>query len=72
MAEIPVPFIEEDVDTSDRSGVIMTLVMLIAGFAVYTMTSSIGEYVANVANSKLGEFIGFNPATGEDSEVPGV
>jgi hypothetical protein len=47
----------------------MTVGMLIAGFAVFSMASGIGGYLANQANSALSGVLGFNPATGEDSGV---
>lgn len=49
------------------TGAVFTIVSLVLGFAVFSMTESIGGYVAARANSFLGNFIGFNPGTGNDS-----
>jgi hypothetical protein len=73
MPEVEVPFTSQEVDTSNPSEGLSTVVMLIAGFALFSMASGIGNYVADKANSALGGVIGVNPATGESNEgVPGV
>lgn len=74
MAEVEVPFADTEVDTSEPSQAVTTVVFLIAGFAIFSMASGIGGYLANQANSALGSVLGFNPATGEseDDDVPGV
>lgn len=69
MAEVPVPFMDEEIDTDEGLGAGVTVGVLILGFAVFAMAQSIGSYLANQANSTLGELIGFNPATGESNEA---
>ena len=69
MPKVEVPFTDSEVDTSEPSDGLMTVGMLIAGFAVFSMASGIGGYLANQANSALSGVLGFNPATGEDSGV---
>jgi hypothetical protein len=68
MAEVPVPLTEEEIDTSDPTNALMAVGMLIVGFGVFSMTQSIGDRLANTANSALGQVLGQNPATGEDSD----
>lgn len=72
MASVEVPIADEEIDTSNPTMAIMTVLGLIAGFAVFSMTSSIGDYVARVINSQLGNVLGTNPATGESDEGLGV
>lgn len=67
MAEIDVPFVDSEVNTSNPTGSLMTVVMLIVGFGLFYMASSIGQYVAGQANSAVGNILGVNPATGSDS-----
>lgn len=67
MAKAEIPFTDQEVSTSNPSGSVMTILMLIAGFAVFSMASDIGDNLGDRINSAIGEFIGTNPATGEDS-----
>jgi len=68
MAKVEVPFTEQEVDTSSPTSAAMTIVLLIGGFAVFSMASGIGDYVASRANNSLAAVIGFNPATGSDGD----
>jgi hypothetical protein len=76
MAEIGIPFVEEDVDTSEgASSTLMTVGMVILGFAIFAWAQGVGNYVAQIVNSNLASVLGFDPTTGEDSSdggVPGV
>jgi hypothetical protein len=71
MTDIPIPFVDGDVDTDDPQSALMTVVLLIGGFAVFTMASDIGGYVAQRINSGLAGVLGFNPANGQ-SEGPDI
>jgi hypothetical protein len=72
MTEVPIPFVEEDVDTSEPSSALMSIALLIAGFGLFAMASDIGGYVGTRINQGIGTVLGFNPATGEDSGDNGV
>jgi len=61
------PFGMGDIDLMSTSAV-FAIVSLILGFAVFSMTESIGSYVASRANSTLGNYLGFNPGSGQSSE----
>lgn len=67
MAEVPVPFTEEEVDTSDGKGAVATVALLIAGFGVFSMAQGIGGTLANTATNKIAEYTGYDPSTGESS-----
>jgi hypothetical protein len=69
MDEIPVPFVDEDVDVSEPGSAAMTIAMLVGGFAIFAMAQSIGGQVGNRINSAIGTVLGFNPATGESEGV---
>ena len=69
MAKTDIPFTDSSVSTDDPSGTLMTVVMLIIGFGIFSMASNIGEYLGDRANSALGSVLGFNPASGEDEGV---
>jgi hypothetical protein len=69
MDEIPVPFVDEDVDVSEPGSAAMTIAMLIGGFAVFAMAQSIGNQVGGRINSALGSVLGFNPGTGQSEGV---
>jgi len=64
--EAQLPFGMGKIDLTS-TGAAVTVVTLILGFAVFSMTRDIGSYIASRANSFVGDRIGFNPATGEDS-----
>jgi hypothetical protein len=68
MSQIPVPFVDKSVDTSDPTSGMFTIVMLIAGMVVFYMSASIAQFGASRVNALLGNIIGFNPATGDDGE----
>lgn len=73
MAEVPIPFVEEDIDTdSGAQGILMTLGMVIAGFAILAWSQGVGEYVADEANSFVTSLLGFDPTSGEDEGGLGV
>jgi hypothetical protein len=68
MADIPVPLTDQEVNTNDPMDAGVMIGLLIVGFAIFAMAQGIGGYLASRANSVLGNYIGFNPATGEDSD----
>lgn len=73
MATIEVPFTDQEVDTSEPTSALTAILFLIAGFAVFAMTRSIGENAGQTLNQALGSILGVNPATGEsDDGIPGV
>ena len=63
--EAQLPFGMGTVDLTSATAVV-TIVTLILGFAVFSMTQSIGDYLGSKANDFVGNYLGFNPATGED------
>ena len=68
MADISIPFTDEEVDTdSGLRGVAMTVAMVIVGFAVLSWSQGVGGYLANKANSFVTNTLGFDPTSGEDS-----
>lgn len=68
MADIPIPFTDEEVDTgSGLRGVAMTLVMVIVGFAVFAWSRDVGGYLASEVNSFVADSLGVDPTSGEDS-----
>jgi hypothetical protein len=69
--KIDVPLVDEEVDASNPTSAIMAVVTLIAGFAIFSMTQGIGNYLANEANQSLSGVLGFNPATGESEDSGG-
>jgi hypothetical protein len=68
MAEVPIPFVDEDVDTDEGvSGVAMTVGLVIAGFAVLAWARGVGGYLASEANSTISNYLGVDPTSGESS-----
>jgi hypothetical protein len=68
MAEVPIPFIDEEVDTDDGTkSVLMTLVLVAVGFAAFAWLQDVGGYMASQANSFITNTVGFDPTSGEDS-----
>lgn len=68
MDEIPIPFTDQNVDPDDRTGAVMTIVLVIVGFGIFAMASSIGDYLGSKANQVIGDVTGVNPATGSNSD----
>jgi hypothetical protein len=67
MEDIPIPFTNEEVDTSSGvRGVAMTLAMVIVGFAVFAWSQDVGGYLASQANSVVTSALGFDPTSGDD------
>jgi hypothetical protein len=66
--EARLPFGMGKVDLTSAAAV-GTILAMILGFAVFSMTQDIGSYVGSRVNSALGDVIGFNPATGQDEGV---
>jgi len=66
VTEAQLPFGMGEVDLTSTSA-ILAIVSLILGFAVFSMTESIGNYLGSKANEFAGNYLGFNPATGQDS-----
>ncbi len=67
-----VPFVGAEVDLTNPTGFVVAAVSLIFGFAIFSMTESIGEQVGSSANALLSNILGRNVG-GEDTEsIPGV
>jgi hypothetical protein len=68
MAEVPIPFVDEDVDTDEgATGVLMTVGLVIAGFAVLAWARGVGGYLASEANSTLSNYLGIDPTSGQET-----
>jgi hypothetical protein len=64
MNTIYVPFVGE-VEVDSATGAGMLMVSLVAGTAVYSIAQGAGNNVADWASSKVGDFTGVNPQTGD-------
>jgi len=70
MPEVPIPFTDEEVDTSDdTSSILMTLVVVAAGFGLLAWLQGVGGMLANKANNYISELVGVDPTSGESSGV---
>jgi hypothetical protein len=67
--EARLPFDMGEVDLTNPMAVLAMVVSLIAGFTIFNMTGSIGEYAAQRLNSIIGSVVGFNPASGDSDGV---
>lgn len=72
MDSIPIPFADQQVDTSDPTKGVYTVLLLVAGFTIFSMASSIGEFAGSRINQGIGAVLGVNPATGESEDDGGV
>jgi hypothetical protein len=69
MADVPIPFVDENVDTDDGArGILTTLVVLIAGFAAFAWAQDVGGFVASKANSYISNLVGVDPTSGENTQ----
>ncbi|MFB6255261.1 MAG: hypothetical protein ABEH58_00800, partial [Haloplanus sp.] len=69
VTEANLPFGMGKIDLSSPMVAVVGIVSMILGWAVFSMTQDIGSYVGSRVNSALGNVLGFNPATGNDSEA---
>lgn len=73
MTDVPIPFVNKDLDTDEGSvGVLMTIGVLIAGFAVFAWAQDVGGYVADRVNSTIASVVGVDPTSGDDAGVDAV
>ena len=70
MAEIEVPFVESDIDTSDGVGSLMTVGVLVIGFALFAFARTAGNTLFQKANQMLSNLVGVN-ANGSNNNGPG-
>jgi len=69
MADIPIPFTNQDVDTDDGvSGILMSMAVTATGFMLLYMSQTLGNTAFQQVNSALGDFLGYN-ASGSADEV---
>jgi len=72
MAEVPIPFTDEEIDSSSGAqGVAFSLATIIAGFALLAWSQDVGSYVADRVNSFLTSLLGVDPTSGESDDELG-
>lgn len=70
MAEVPIPFVDREIDTDDDgTSILVTVGVLIVGFALFAWFQQIGGTLATRLNSFFANMTGFNPSTGDSSGV---
>jgi len=68
MAEVPVPFTGEEIDTSDGGGdVAMKIGLITAGFGVLAMARGVGGALASTVNNKIAQITGYDPLSGQST-----
>lgn len=67
--DIPIPFVDSEVDTSEPSSALKTVVMLVVGFGVFAMASDIGGMVAQRVNSAIFAAVGMEDQSGGSNGV---
>ena len=73
MAEVPIPFVDEDLDTDDdATSLVLTVGAIILGFALFAWLRGVGNYVADQANSTISNIIGFDPTSGDSTDNGGA
>lgn len=74
MSDIPIPLTGKEIDTDDdASSILMTVGVMIVGFAALAWFQGVGNYLATVVNGQISNVIGVDPTSGEDAGgVPGV
>lgn len=61
-SDIPIPFVDQEVDTDDPTKGLMTVGVVVIGFAIFAMASSIGANLGQRVNDSIGTLTGVNPA----------
>jgi hypothetical protein len=73
MADIPIPFTDEEVDTDDDwKSIVVTLVAVAVGFGLLVWLRDVGGTLASQANSYISNTIGFDLTSGQTSQTGGA
>lgn len=73
MVSYEIPFTSQEVDTDDGAmSVVMTLALVVVGFATFAWAQDVGGVVANQVNSAITGVVGVDPTSGQDSGADGV
>lgn len=54
MANVPVPFVNRTLSTDDPFGAVLTVILLVIGFAVFFLAADLGESVKRTGSQTLG------------------
>jgi hypothetical protein len=69
MPEVPIPFTDQSVDSDDDApSIVMTIVGVLAGFALLAWLRGVADNLANEANSFISNLIGYDPTSGENTQ----
>lgn len=58
MAEVEVPFVDQEVDTSEPTSLVMTIFTIIAGGAIFFMATNYAQRLANSATNATDQLLG--------------
>lgn len=67
MAKIPVPFTGEKINTDDRDSAAWSVILLIAGFGVFNLASSVGDTLAQKATNTVAQYSGYDLSSGQST-----
>lgn len=68
MAQVPIPFVDREINTDDDATSIAVMVgLIIAGFALFAWAQDVGQFVATRVNSFITNMTGFDPTSGQDA-----
>jgi hypothetical protein len=72
MADIPIPFTNQEVDTDDgASGILMTVAVMVVGFGLFAMAQDAGQNLYGKASGIVAQLTGMN-LDGSDTNSPEV
>lgn len=72
MADIPIPFTSQEVDTDEGvSSVLMTVAVLVAGFGLFAMAQDAGQNLYSKASAAVAQFTGIQLDGSEADTGPG-
>lgn len=66
MPEVEVPFVDEEIDTDDPSGSLMTVIGLVVGGGVFFMALNYSQRIGNKATEFTDSVLGTDGDTGVD------
>lgn len=69
MAEVPIPLTDEEIDTSEGTGALVTVGLVIVGFMILAVARGMGSALAGQFNSLIASATGIDPTSGESTSA---
>lgn len=69
MAEVPIPFVDQEVDTSDPSGSAASVALLVVGGGLFFMAVHYAQRIANQGINTINSALGSGQGSGSEVDI---